>query len=155
MNVRYNTILNKYKQLKNLNSQLLLEIAELKQKDILFRERPQQKDNKKVEEYLQLDFDQALVDLKNERKCKLKIKNKQVILRKKLSDQKRQYEILQREYDQGKIQKYQSKRTILIKNNGPQQPEKQVQQQENNDLQKKKIINVEKNEILAIAQQVD
>ncbi|CAK81701.1 unnamed protein product (macronuclear) [Paramecium tetraurelia] len=67
MKVRYNSILNKYKYLKNLNAQLLLEIAELKKKDTLFLERPQQKDNKKVEEQLQLDFDQALVDLRNER----------------------------------------------------------------------------------------
>ncbi|CAD8060637.1 unnamed protein product [Paramecium primaurelia] len=165
MNVKYNAILNKYKQLKNLNAQLLLEIAELKKKDTLFLERPQQKDNKKVEEQLQLDFDQALVDLRNERQKikylenmmqKMQAENQEQIdnLEKKLSDQKRQYETLQREYDLEKIQKYQSKRTILIKNNGPQQPEEQVQQQEENELQKKKIINVEKNQILTIARQV-
>ncbi|CAD8145442.1 unnamed protein product [Paramecium pentaurelia] len=165
MNVKYNAILNKYKQLKNLNAQLLLEIAELKKKDTLYLERPQQKDNKKVEEQLQLDFDQALVDLRNERQKnkylenmmqKIQAENQEQIenLEKKLSDQKRQYELLQKEYDLEKIQKYQSKRTILIKNNGPQQPEEQVQQQEENELQKKKIINVDKNEIMTIARQV-
>ncbi|CAD8075976.1 unnamed protein product [Paramecium sonneborni] len=165
MNVKYNAILNKYKQLKNLNAQLLLEIAELKKKDTLFLERPQQKDNKKVEEQLQLDFDQALVDLRNERQKnkylentmqKLQAENQEQIdnLEKKLTDQKRQYETLQREYDLEKIQKYQSKRTIIIKNNGPQQPEEQVQQQEENELQKKKIISVDKNEIMTIARQV-
>ncbi|CAD8064751.1 unnamed protein product [Paramecium sonneborni] len=165
LNVKHNAILNKYKQLKNLNAQLLLEIAELKKKDTLFLERPQQKDNKKVEEQLQLDFDQALVDLRNERQKnkylenmmqKIQAENQEQIdnLEKKLTDQKRQYETLQREYDLEKIQKYQSKRTILIKNNGPQQPEEQVQQQEENELQKKKIINVDKNEITSIARQV-
>ncbi|CAD8146340.1 unnamed protein product [Paramecium octaurelia] len=165
MNVKYNAILNKYRQLKNLNAQLLLEIAELKKKDTLYLERPQQKDNKKVEEQLQLDFDQALVDLRNERQKnkylenmmqKIQAENQEQIenLEKKLSDQKRQNDALQKEYDLEKSQKYQSKRTILIKNNGPQQPEEQVQQQEENELQKKKIINVDKNDIITIARQV-
>ncbi|CAD8158871.1 unnamed protein product [Paramecium pentaurelia] len=165
MNIKYNAILNKYKQIKNLNAQLLLEIAELKKKDTLFLERPQQKDNKKIEEQLQLGYDQALVDLRNEKQKnkylenqmqKLQADHQEQIdnLEKRNAEQKRQFETLQREYELEKLQKYQSKRTILIKNNGPQQPEEQGQLQEEIELQKKKFINVDKNDILAIARQV-
>ncbi|CAD8058323.1 unnamed protein product [Paramecium primaurelia] len=165
MNIKYNAILNKYKQIKNLNAQLLLEIAELKKKDTLFLERPQQKDNKKIEEQLQLGYDQAMVDLRNERQKNKYLENQMQKLQgdhqeqidnldKKIAEQKRQFETLQREYELEKQQKYQSKRTILIKNNGPQPPEEQGQLQEDIELQKKKFINVDKNDILAIARQV-
>ncbi|CAD8069994.1 unnamed protein product [Paramecium sonneborni] len=165
MNIKYNAILNKYKQIKNLNAQLLLEIAELKKKDTLFFERPQQKDNKKNEEQLQLSYDQAMVDLRNERQKskylenqmqKLQADHQEQIesLEKKMADQKRQFETAQREHEQEKLLRYQSKRTILIKSNGPQQPEEQGQLQEEIELQKKKFINVDKNDILAIARQV-
>ncbi|CAK77844.1 unnamed protein product (macronuclear) [Paramecium tetraurelia] len=165
MNIKYNAILNKYKQLKNLNAQLLLEMAELKKKDTLFLERPQQKDNKKMEEQLQLGYDQAMVDLRNERQKnkylenqmqKLQADNQEQIenLEKRMAEQKRQFETLQREYELEKQSKYQPKRTILIKNNGPQPPEEQGQLQEDIELQKKKFINVDKNDILAIARQV-
>ncbi|CAD8145461.1 unnamed protein product [Paramecium octaurelia] len=165
MNIKYNAILNKYKQIKNLNAQLLLEIAELKKKDTYFLERPQQKDNKKIEEQLQLGYDQAMVDLRNERQKnkylenqmqKLQADHQEQIenLEKRIAEQKRQFETLQREYELEKLQKYQSKRTILIKNNGPQPPEEQGQLQEEIEMQKKKFINVDKNDILAIARQV-
>ncbi|CAD8067844.1 unnamed protein product [Paramecium primaurelia] len=165
MNIKYNAILNKYKQIKNLNAQLLLEIAELKKKDTLFLERPQQKDNKKIEEQLQLGYDQALVDLRNEKQKNKYLENQMQKLQadyqeqidnleKRNAEQKRQFETLQREYELEKLQKYQSKRTILIKNNGPQPPEEQGQLQEEIELQKKKFINVDKNDILAIARQV-
>ncbi|CAK77183.1 unnamed protein product (macronuclear) [Paramecium tetraurelia] len=165
MNIKYNAILNKYKQIKNLNAQLLLEIAELKKKDTYFLERPQQKDNKKIEEQLQLGYDQAMVDLRNERQKnkylenqmqKLQADHQEQIenLEKRIAEQKRQFETLQREYELEKLQKYQQKRTILIKNNGPQPPEEQGQLQEEIEMQKKKFINVDKNDILAIARQV-
>ncbi|CAD8074558.1 unnamed protein product [Paramecium sonneborni] len=167
MNIKYNAILNKYKQIKNLNAQLLLEIAELRKKDMFFIERPQQKDNKKIEEQLQLSYDQAMVDLRNERQKNKYLENQiqilqadhqeQInILEKKMADQKKQVETLQRGYEMEKLQRHQSKRTILIKNNGPQQqqPEEQGELQEERELQNKKFINVDKKDILAIARQV-
>ncbi|CAK68947.1 unnamed protein product (macronuclear) [Paramecium tetraurelia] len=158
MNIKYNAILNKYKQLKNLNGQLLLEIAELKKKDTLYLERPQKNSCSWILTKLL-----SILEMKGRKNKylenmmqKIQAENQEQIenLEKKLSDQERQYEALQKEYDLEKSQKYQSKRTILIKNNGPQQPEEQVQQQEENELQKKKIINVDKNDIMTIARHV-
>ncbi|CAD8198866.1 unnamed protein product [Paramecium octaurelia] len=159
-------------KLRGLNQQLLLEIDILRRKNISYDSKPSQRDIQKVDEKVLIELEQAKIDIRNyqqkvkhwenkynslqvedqEKIAYLEKKNKE--FQKQVSSLELQIEQEKQQYQQMQQQQQQRflRRTVVLKN--PQFFDEQEQKNNENEIQIKKNILVDKNDVLPIAKKV-
>ncbi|CAD8126591.1 unnamed protein product [Paramecium sonneborni] len=174
LTIKLNAQTVKCQKLRGLNKQLLLEIDILRRKNIQYDNKPSQRDIQKGDEKIIIELEQAKIDIRNyQQKVKLwenkynclqlEHQDKIAYLEKKNKEFQKQLSTLELQFEQEK-QQYQQmqqqfqqqrylRRTVVLKN--PQIFEDQQEQKNNeNEIQIKKNITVNKNDVQPIAKKI-